>query len=97
MFWAKHLHGFGLDSRLGWTDDFGGEEGRLLGRWAQINIYTCFFRLKIYLLYIYIYIYICFHKAMQTSHSSPSAKSPHSTLVYSLPYLLIYGREILLV
>ena len=55
MFWAKHLYGFGLDSRLGWTDDFGGEEGRLLGRWAQINIYTCFFRLKIYLLYIYIF------------------------------------------
>ena len=26
MFWAKHLHGFGLDSKLGWTDDFGGEE-----------------------------------------------------------------------
>ena len=77
MFWAKHLHGFGLDSRLGWTDDFGGEEGRLLGRWAQI--------------------YFFFHKATQTSHSSPSAKSPHSTLVYSLPYLLIYGREILLV
>ena len=39
MFWAKHLHGFGLDSRLGWTDDFGGEEGRLLGRWAQIYIF----------------------------------------------------------
>ena len=43
MFWAKHLHGFGLDSKLGWTDDFGGVEGRLLGRWAQIYIYIYIF------------------------------------------------------
>ena len=65
MFWAKHLHGFGLDSRLGWTDDFGGEEGRLLGRWAQIYIYIyiyiCFFRLKIYLLYIFFFTRPCKH------------------------------------